>query len=172
MTDAGAAMGGYRYALFRDIDCNHEGTLIKDCPGQPKLVVFIMLNPSTATAEQDDATIRRCIGFARSWPGYGKLTVLNLFAFRATRPKALKLSADPIGKLNNDAIYIHTDQADLIVCAWGVHGALYDRGEQVVKGLQARGLELHCLGLTKDGHPRHPLYVAGNTEPIPFRTQE
>lgn len=164
MTDAGAAMGGYRYILHRNIPCEHEC----DTPCQTKNAMFIMLNPSTATEDQDGATIRRCMGFVRSWPGYGHLTVVNLFGLRATRPRSLKLSADPIGPLNDDTIKLHASVADLIVCAWGVNGTLYHRGDQVEAMLRERGYELHCLDLTKEHHPSHPLYARATLEPIPL----
>lgn len=156
MTDAGAAMGGYRYVLHRKLSDDN-----------PRRACFLMLNPSTATEEQDDQTIRKCKSFAESW-GYGQLTVVNLFALRATKPRSLKLSARPIGELNDDAILLHTSIADLIVCAWGIHGDLYGRDRTVTDMLLSRGHELHCVGLTKGGHPRHPLFAPKISAPLPY----
>ena len=159
MTDAGLDMGGYRYGLTRDIDRLSPGS---------GTVTFIMLNPSTADVDRYDPTIRRCKGFALRW-GYEKLTVVNLFALRATRPAALKLSANPIGASNDDVIRVHSQVADMVVCAWGDHGNLYHRGAQVAKMLTDRDIELSCLGLTKAGHPRHPLYVNKLADLVEYR---
>ena len=144
----------FRYTLTREWD--------DDKPS----VTFIMLNPSTADADQDDPTIRRCIGFAKSW-GYGSLTVVNLFAWRATDPRQL-VTMDRIGPDNDDWIrrMCATHGTQLVVCAWGIHGALFDRGESVRGVLCFR--DVHHLGLTKGGHPRHPLYLKGDTTPIPW----
>jgi len=130
---------------------------------------FIMLNPSTADEDLDDPTIRRCINFARSW-GYSGLMVLNIFALRATDPKELSRAYNPVGIFNDSAIFEHTraESCDLIVAAWGAHRVKghWNRGEQVV-GLIGR--PLYCLGKTKAGHPRHPLYVSADTQPILYR---
>lgn len=125
-----------------------------------------MLNPSTADATQDDPTIRRCIGFARDW-GYGSLKVVNLFAFRATDPSILEGAADPIGPENDRHLVETCQQADLVVAAWGNYGRLLGRDRQVV-ALLASHSEIMCLGSTKCGNPRHPLYVRGDTQPMPF----
>jgi hypothetical protein len=130
-------------------------------------VGFIMLNPSTADAAVDDPTIRRCIAFARSW-GFSGLAVRNLFALRATNPGRLHSARDPIGSANDAAIFDLIGFCPLIVAAWGVHGGLLGRGRQVAEMLAGRGQELKCLGLTKGGHPRHPLYVAADTNVVRF----
>ena len=162
MSDRGLEMGGYRYTLYRDIPAiSGQGA------GQPPRVLFIMLNPSTATDDTDDPTIRRCMGFAESW-GYGTLHVVNLFALRATKPQALKLSRDPIGKENDAEILIRAINADLVVAAWGNHGKLYNRGTHVVSKLTRAGIDLHCLGVTKAGEPKHPLYINKNQQPVAF----
>ena len=121
-----------------------------------------MLNPSTADAVRDDPTIRRCIGFARAW-GYRRLVVTNIFALRATLPSALRGAADPVGPRNDRYILRAARDADRVVCAWGVHGALGNREAEVLALL--RDLALENLGLTQGGYPRHPLYVAGLTVP-------
>lgn len=122
--------------------------------------VFIMLNPSTADAEIDDPTIRRCIGFARAWRAPG-LTVVNLFAFRATDPEALRGAAAPIGPENDETIAaVAYEAADKrVVAAWGTHSFIGGRGYQARKIVKASGSMLCCLGRTKEGNPRHPLYV-------------
>lgn len=145
----------YRYALTRQWN---------DRP----LAVFVMLNPSTADAFTEDATIRRCVGFARSWTA-GGILVLNLFALRATDPKLLYGHADPVGPDNDDVIATHLaadEPVGPVIAAWGVHGVLGGRGERVASLLRARGARPLCLGLTKDGHPRHPLYVPASTAAV------
>lgn len=144
--------GTYRYRLGRVWD---------ECL---PTVVFVMLNPSTADADLDDPTIRRCCGFAKAW-GYGGIEVVNLFGLRATNPDELRRHPDPIGHLGTPAIGDAVIGAPLVVAAWGTHGALYGRGAKVRRLIGEWGGTLHHLGLTKDGHPRHPLYLRGDTEP-------
>ena len=148
--------GLYRYSLSRKWG------------GAPD-VCFVMLNPSTADANLDDPTIRRCIGFARSW-GRGGIKVINLFAFRATSPKDLKAAVDPVGRLNEKVVVDTVLNSIDVVCAWGVHGSF--RGQaKIMMGWIDRGtiLEPYALALTKDGHPRHPLYLPKNAERQPFQ---
>ncbi len=141
----------WRYVLWRVWD----DTLPK--------VAFIGLNPSTADETQDDPTIRRCIGYARAW-GYGGIRMLNLFAFRATDPKDLKAAPEPIGPENNWRLILWCESAQLRVAAWGAHGAYKSRGAEVRSMLWK--LNLHHLGLTKDGNPKHPLYLRADLKPI------
>jgi hypothetical protein len=145
--------GQYRYRLWR--------TWSKTRPA----VAFIMLNPSTADAETDDATIRRCLGFARTWDA-GGIEVVNLFAWRSSRPRDLRRAIDPVGSDNDTAIRDAVRRCPIVVAAWGNHGALSDRDRLVVKMLGP--LRLVCLGLTRQRHPRHPLYVPGDRARIPF----
>ncbi len=121
-----------------------------------------MLNPSTADASQDDPTIRRCIGFAKAW-GFGGLIVGNLFALRSTDPKALYSHPEPIGPENDHHLRRIANEAAPVVCAWGTHGALHDRGREVAEMLDDRNLA--ALKVTADGSPGHPLYIAANTQP-------
>lgn len=148
------ASGQYRYRLWRTWDSD----------ALP--VTFILLNPSTADANRDDPTLRRCLGFARAW-GYGGVEVVNLFAWRATDPAALRRCADPVGPDNDAAILAAVQGAGLVVSAWGNGGALHDRAAAVLRLLDGAPLAapLACLGLTRAAHPRHPLYAPGNTRP-------
>jgi len=143
--------GQYRYQLGRRW-------------GDGPSCVFIMLNPSTADAEKDDPTIRRCIGFAKR-EGCGGLIVVNLFAFRATQPEVLLSAADPIGPENDayiaDAL---SKESGPIIAAWGAWGD-GRRGRIVAARFPGR---LQALGATKDGRPRHPLYVRGDAPLRPF----
>lgn len=129
--------------------------------------LFIMLNPSTADAINDDPTIRRCINFAKRWE-FQELMVTNIFALRSAYPKVLRAHGAPIGPENDSYILQAVRKADRIVAAWGVHGSYMDRGMQVLEML--KGKDVRCLGTTKDGQPRHPLMVASKTELVPLRS--
>jgi hypothetical protein len=142
----------YRYTLGRRL----RSEAIPD-----PSVLFIMLNPSTADHWKNDPTIKRCIKFADSW-GYRVLRVCNLFAFRSTSPDNLFNRAKQqniIGPENDEHILREAERSDLIVCAWGALGTYEGRSSVVLKMLGEAGHDLHALGTTKDGHPRHPLYV-------------
>jgi len=140
--------GNYRYWLSRDPDW-------ADVPDKDG-VVFVMLNPSTADAAIDDPTIRRCKSFARLWGNDG-LVVVNLYAYRATSPKDMLKEKDPVGPDNDYWIYRMLTDAKFIVCAWGKN-ANPERVEHFVRYLP-KGAELKCLGINKDGSPKHPLYI-------------
>lgn len=144
----------YRYTLFRNYLVG-EGTCL-----------FIMLNPSTADVSHDDPTVRRCQGFARKW-GYGRLEVVNLFAARATDPSEMKKMDNPIGIDNDAAIVDAVQDAALVICAWGNHGTHLKR-DAYVMDLIRQHCQPKCLGKNSTGTPKHPLYVAGDTEPIPY----
>lgn len=143
--------GNYRYRLTRVWD------------DRPPLV-FVMLNPSRADAAVDDPTMRRCIGFAERL-GFGGMTALNLFAWRTPYPPDLRTVADPVGPDNGMHLADAMRGGGTIVAAWGVHGALDGRGEMFRALAREAGVPLSCLGTTKDGHPRHPLYVR-NTQTL------
>ena len=133
-----------------------------------RTIVWCMLNPSTATHDQLDPTLRRCVDFsareatARGWPGC-VMAVVNIYALRSTDPAGLWRAADPIGPGNDAAIAAACKAADLVICGWGAHGERNGRGVEVAAQLHADGVELHHLGLTKAGEPKHPLYLAGAT---------
>ena len=126
--------------------------------------VFVMLNPSTATEVQNDPTVERCERRARTL-GFGSFTVLNIFAWRATDPREMRAAADPVGPENDAAILGRLSQADRVICAWGTHGAHLGRGPAVERLLRDAGARLWHLGLSKDGHPKHPLYIAYGVQP-------
>lgn len=129
----------------------------------PLLVNFLLLNPSTADETEDDPTIRRCMGFAREW-GYDGCVITNIFGFRATDPKEMRAAPSPIGPENNKWILHHTRNCQVVVCAWGTHGSHHNRERMIIRMLQKQGIELLCLGKTKHGHPKHPLYLRADTE--------
>jgi len=141
----------YRYLLTRRWD---------DGPA----MTWIMLNPSTADASEDDPTIRRCVGFARR-EGCGAIQVVNLFALRAADPRELLASPDPVGP-GNDGFLLARPLAACIVAAWGTHGSLRGRSAEVRAMLV--GVRLLCLGVTSIGEPRHPLYVRADAPLVPF----
>ncbi len=145
----------YRYLLTR----------IWDPAGTRAL--FVMLNPSTATEMRNDPTVERCERRARAL-GFGAFRVCNIFAWRATDPRAMRAAADPVGPGNDAAIVESAAWANRIICAWGSHGAHLDRGRAVRALLQATGAPLFHLGLTKAGEPRHPLYIGYDRQPEPW----
>ncbi len=130
---------------------------------------FVMLNPSTADGSQDDPTIRRCIRFAKDW-GYGQLSVRNLFPWRATDPKELFHATTVTGGHRGDQELITACTCDLVVCAWGA-GVPFKRDAECLDLFKKSfpGVPLYCLGTTKHGHPRHPLYVKADTQPVQFK---
>lgn len=148
--------GTYRYELSRTWDW--DSTL--------PVVGWIMLNPSIASAEVDDPTIRRCVAFTRTW-GYGGLVVRNLFALRATDPQELRRHPDPVGPDNTEHLAQARHDA-FTVCAWGAHPLAVVPGRALIASLTAMGVDVMCLGVTKAGHPRHPLYVRGDRRPMPL----
>jgi hypothetical protein len=142
--------GVYRYFLSRSWDPSG------------RTVAFIGLNPSTADASSDDPTIRRCIGFAKAWGG-GTLVMVNLFGFRSTRPAVLRSSGDPVGSGNDHWMELAVSSSDIVVAAWGNHGALNGRSKLVRSRYAGR---LWALDLTLGGEPKHPLYVPYSQTPF------
>jgi hypothetical protein len=146
-----SACGEYRYSLKRRW-------------GEGKLLPFVMLNPSTADANIDDPTICRCMGFARR-EGAAGIWVVNLFGWRATDPAELDQISYPRGEENIAALAIAVRAAGEtpVICAWGSHPLAIDEGRSFVEWARDDlGAHLMCLGKTKGGHPRHPLYVRGD----------
>lgn len=156
-----------RPAIF-DESGQFRYSLLRRWRGGKGRVAMILLNPSTADATRDDPTLRRCIGFARRW-GFASLEVVNLFAYRATRPQQLQQAADPVGPENDNHLMRAARNAGAVVAAWGVHGVLAGRNVEVLRVLAGLGLPLSCLGLTLAGHPRHTLYLPNHTPLIPFQ---
>jgi hypothetical protein len=153
--DRGATIsddGLYRYQLWRRISSD------------PRRVLWIMLNPSTADADVDDPTIRRLIGYAKAW-GFGRLDVVNLYAGRATKPADLWKMLDPVGPGNSLAVGAAAGAADLIVGGWGANAPV-EQVEWLLRRVMAA--DLHALATTKAGQPRHPLYLKGDLTPTPW----
>lgn len=177
--DRGAVVspcGGYRYHLWRTLSA-----------GEPlRRVAFVMLNPSTADALTDDPTIRKCRGFAQRW-GFERFDVVNLFAYRATKPTTLETAwlngQDITGPGNQRWQALALRSAALVVFAWGASVPKVGRLEPRIAALLAMvgptsnsvespasstGTAVMCLGRTKEGHPRHPSRVSYTTPLVAF----
>jgi len=148
---------------------NFRYTLERIWDDEKPYVNFIGLNPSTADAYEDDPTIRRCISFAKDWK-YGGLVMTNLFSYRATHPEdMMKLDHDAIGERNNGYIKSCANNAGLVIASWGIHGGHLERDERVLNMLASISVQPYCLGVTKGGFPRHPLYIKSDTIPMLFK---
>ena len=142
----------YRYALWRIWD------------NQLPKVLFIGLNPSTADEINNDPTIRRCMKFTYDW-GYGGYLMGNIFAYRSTDPKKLKIVKEPIGIDNNYWLKKLHKEASLTIGAWGNHGKFLNRGKEIIDLID----NLFCLKITKEGQPSHPLYLSSKLKPFTFK---
>lgn len=151
--------GKYRYLLRRQVCTQQRLDEFKDVRNRSaRGILFVMLNPSVADATEDDATIRRCIDFAqRERMDY--LEVVNLYAFRATKPADLWKQKSRRGPENLNYIEEAAERASKIVVAWGANACKGATVNETVRALAMGGRPLYCLGLTKDGQPRHPLFV-------------
>lgn len=142
--------GRYRYRLWRLWD------------DLAPVMTWVMLNPSTADADVDDPTIRKCIGFAKAHH-YGGIIVVNLFAWRATDPKELPTVADPVGP-DNDRHILWACTAPLllsVVAGWGSNKfAAKQRAGRVKMLIQSQARrDIKCFRRSESGHPWHPLYL-------------
>ncbi len=150
--------GTYRYYLIRDF--------VESAPR--RRACFVGLNPSTADAVEDDPTIRRCMSFAHAF-GCNGLMMVNLFAYRATCPADLKAAAvrgvDVVGPYNRMRVRARAGTSHIVVACWGANRlpGMEDEIENFLTGCRRYGKPIHCLGTTKAGHPKHPLYLASNT---------
>lgn len=143
----------HRYALWRIWASRHP------------LLIVGALNPSTADHRKNDPTVRRDISFAKR-EGFGGLIKLNAYAFRATDPKVMQAAADPHGPLNVESWRQSAELANVALMAYGIHGGT--AGLSMAATLREAGCRIVCLGTTKHGHPRHPLYVRGDQPFIAF----
>ena len=141
----------YRYILQRTWDASKPA------------VMFIGLNPSTADETEDDPTIRRCVNFSKNW-GYGTMYMVNLFAFRSTKPQKLYNVADPIGKANDSYIEEYSKKVEKIIACWGSHGSYMNRSKVIRELIPS----LECFKINKNGEPRHPLYLSRNQKTKPY----
>lgn len=149
----------YRYRLWRRWNDGRS------------VLVFIMLNPSTADGVQDDPTIRKCVGFADR-AGYGGIEILNLFAYRATKPADLKLAGWPVGAENDAHIRAVLNRYPSVVCAWGSNattGEGWTRVSQVMRLVYEFTDQPKALKLTPNGVPWHPLMLGYDTTWVPYQ---
>lgn len=140
----------YRYALWRTWGHSNKGK-----------VMFIGLNPSTANEELNDATIRRCIGFAKSW-GYGGMYMLNLYSYVSKDPK--KLVLDEQIEKNNEKLLEYSQKSDIVILAWGCFKNHTKRMEEVEKMFPLA----YCISKSKDGFPNHPLFLKSDLKPVRY----
>jgi hypothetical protein len=148
--------GVYRYLLTRVWD-----------EALPRLL-YIMLNPSTADAKIDDPTIRSCTRIAGHY-AFGGFEVVNLMAFRATKPQDLPFSlAEAAGPDNTRYIGEALDRCSTVVCAWGAHPAAGRFSASTLVLIESKGLTPMCLGVTRSGFPKHPLFLSADTPLVPY----
>lgn len=181
----------YRYTLWRDIAPTQQGDLFGNVTppagidgrtvrclkcGQEfdlnvrhecklRFLQVVGLNPSTADETKDDNTVRRCLDYARQW-GFGGLCMTNLFGFRSTDPAIMIAEPEPVGPDNDRWLVQVAEQASMILCAWGTDGRHLGRSKAVLQLL--REFPLHCLTITQDGEPGHPLYLRKDLKPLRF----
>ena len=145
-------------AIFSD--CGRYRYLLKRTWAEGPVCLYVGLNPSTATASSDDATVRKCMALARAW-GFSGITLANLFAVRCRYPQILSTQQDPVGP-QNDQFLIHAiKKAHTVVAMWGNQG-LKSYGLPIRRDRHILSLrdDWQCVGITQQGAPRHPLYIA------------
>ncbi len=148
--------GLYRYSLFRKFQASG------------KKILFVGVNPSTADSVTDDATVRRLVSFAKR-DGFAELWLCNASPFRSTDPKKLKTLAlkDHNYEKNQEEVYFTAAKADIVVACWGNNVELLPYAQQFAEWLEG-AFPVFCFGLTKRGHPKHPLRLAANTPLVPY----
>lgn len=142
--------GRYRYLLRRTWDAKKPRALL------------VMLNPSTADARLDDPTIRSCVRLLSAL-NYGSLEVVNVFGWRATKPDELLRVADPIGPGNELAVEAAILRCDVVIYAWGAFPPAAQHSIWIRNLVAGRRPAAYCFGKTKDGSPKHPLYIKSGT---------
>ena len=155
-SDSGALFSScrrWRYLLWRRWDAARP------------VANFLMLNPSTADEWKLDPSCTRARVYAERW-GYGALIVTNIFGWRATDPEEMKAVPDPVGRGNDRAILRAAREAEIVVCAWGNHGAHRGRSTAVLDALKAHAIRLYAIRLNGEGEPAHPLYLPAKLKPI------
>lgn len=170
-TDTAGHEGGptYRFGLWRTWD---DGRVSVQVGRRSKLLLWVMLNPSTADHSRGDPTLKRVMGFSERW-GYDGCVVVNLFSLRSPHPKDLKLARDPIGSPTDRVIAVGLRWTVATVAAWGVCG-FDSRRHHVQRLLLAMNRPILCLGTAKDGSPKHPMArgrerVPDDQQPITWR---
>lgn len=144
----------WRYSLIHKINEIPEGS-------EPKLLVWLGLNPAVESTSKPDPTLKRIACFSKQF-GYDGFVMLNLFAWRDTDPDEMMKQIDPVGRENDAVLDSWAKPGRKIVCCWGNHGGHLSRWRKVAERLKGLGAELMCLDTNKDGSPKHPLYVKGD----------
>ncbi|NTX54831.1 DUF1643 domain-containing protein [Myxococcus sp. CA039A] len=169
--DSGAllsACGQFRYALWREWDQ----------VSAPRVALWLMTNPSNADGLLDDNTLARCVGFSQAW-GCTGLVVGNLRAYRTPYPAALAkrvaAGVETVGPANDTVVaaLLAAPETAVVIAAWGSHDNNLERITGVMALVRAAGRSLHCLGLTADGSPKHPLargksFVPYSQQPLAY----
>ena len=145
-----SSCGKYRYLLRRTWDYNKPRALL------------VMLNPSTADATVDDATIRSCVRLL-SGQGYGSMEVVNVYAFRATDPRELAQQSNPFGVHNLNVVEAAIRRCDVVICAWGAYPPAVPHAAPILSAIRSQRPASYCFGKTKSGAPKHPLYIKSGT---------
>ena len=176
------------HALLGGVDSEYRYLLTRDWSGGAHCcrgLMFIMLNPSTADATQDDPTIRRCMNLARR-DGYAGISVVNLFAYRATNPQDLQRviyqygigkAIGPHNYYNISTLFklLNRGEANFdVVCAWGANelcGALKQAVNELYAYMPLDKALPQCYGLSKAGWPRHPLYLPKDAQLSPYQNK-
>ena len=141
-------------------DCGRYRYLLERRWTEGPICVFVGLNPSTANADSDDATVRKCAALARTW-GFSGITMANLFAVRCRYPRILSTHQDPVGPENDRFLIPIIKQAHTVVAMWGNSGLKpYDTSTRRDQYMLSLRDDWQCVGITKHGAPRHPLYIA------------
>jgi hypothetical protein len=153
--------GGHRGGAWLDPGRRYRYLLWRAWGDAGRFALFILLNPSTAEQDTNDPTVERCERRARAL-GFDGLLVANLFALRSTHPCSLRLEPAPMGPRNGAAIALAQQLAAQTICGWGAHGCCRRRGQALCERLRR---PIYHLGLTRDGQPRHPLYVPYSVQP-------
>ena len=150
-------------------DCGVYRYWLQRSWGEGSTLVVVGLNPSTADANVDDPTIRKCIHYAKR-EGHTKLVMLNLFAVRATDPKELPmLGGLAVGPQNDTYLSQYLDAYPRFLAAWG---AVDKRMRWLIPRVVHESNRAVCLGHTKEGFPRHPLYMRNDAPFVPFVRKE
>jgi len=127
---------------------------------------FCGVNPSTADAEFNDATITKEIGFIRVWGG-SRLIKFNVFGYRATNVRELALVSDPYGPCLLDYTHQIISECDIIIPCWGNRSKIPMRlrpaMERMKNLIRDSGKPVKVFGFTKSGDPMHPLMLGYNT---------
>lgn len=167
------------FALFSGCTTHWSSCEEQACVGRPyryvlswptgvdnnRVCMFALANPSTASAEQTDATVARCIAYAKRW-GFGWCEVVNARAWRATDPKAVPADPEAVGPRNDDIVLSSAESAELVVCGWGKLAG--ERGPVMLDLIRNAGKVPHALKLNADLSPAHPLYLRADLEPFPM----